>query len=251
MVVIDFCVRLRKDIMKCVLYCQRHTVRNVLQNEQSNIGINLAAMDAKRPVVFHALVGLAVRLQRSTSTRWLRYSMRTVICLCDAVRLQRSTSTRWLRYSMRNVICLCDNSRRFFIFQKQHPSDFERRVTNAMRVFVVGVALPYQWPTSAVSACLQWKPRTYCWGSRYPTESDHGGWKLSALPRPTHQMEEWTLEAPEWVESAAVKICRQGATDRLFWPVLPDYDNTIVVHRVKKLPNFEANYRTGKNLHQL
>ncbi len=33
--------------------------------------------------------------------------------------------------------------------------------------------------------------------------------------------------------------------------VLPDYDNTIVVHRVKKLPYFEANYHTSKNFYQL
>ncbi len=30
-------------------------------------------------------------------------------------------------------------------------------------------------------------------------------------------------------------------------PVLPDYDNTIAVYRVKKLPYFVANYHTGKN----
>ncbi len=68
--------------------------RNVLRNKQSNIGINPSAMDAKKPVVYRVLVGLAVRLCRSMSTRWLQYSIRTVICLCD-------------------------NSRRFFLFQKQ------------------------------------------------------------------------------------------------------------------------------------
>ncbi len=98
----DFCVRLGGKIsVKRVLYCERSTVRNVLRNEHSNIGINPSTMNAKRPVVYHALVGLAVRLQRSTSTRWLRYLMRTVTCLCD-------------------------NSRRFFIFQKQPSIGFLR-----------------------------------------------------------------------------------------------------------------------------
>ncbi len=76
-----------------MLYCEKRTVRNVLGNERSNIGINPTTMDAKIPVVYHAPVSLAVWLQRLTST-W------------------------WPQYSIRIVICLCDNSRRFFIFQK-------------------------------------------------------------------------------------------------------------------------------------
>ncbi len=66
-VVIDFCVRLGKDFVKQVLYCERLTVRNVLQNGWSNIGINSSTMDVKRLVVYHAPVGLTVWLQRSTN----------------------------------------------------------------------------------------------------------------------------------------------------------------------------------------
>ncbi len=53
--------------MKRVLYCERCMARNVLWNERSNIYIDPSAMDAKRLVVYHASVGLAVRLQWSTN----------------------------------------------------------------------------------------------------------------------------------------------------------------------------------------
>ncbi len=77
------------------------------------------------------------------------------------------------------------------------------------------------WPTSAAFGCLQWKPLAHCWGSGFPTEKDRHGWKLGALPQPTHQTGEWTVEVPERSEtagSAAAEICRQGATGCLSQP---------------------------------
>ncbi len=72
-------------------------------------------MNAKTLVVYHALVGLTDWLQRSMSTRWQWYSMRTIICLCDISRrffiFQKRPSMRFLKTSYRCDACVCRGCR--------------------------------------------------------------------------------------------------------------------------------------------
>ncbi len=164
-----------KISVKYVFYCERHMVRNVSQNERSNIAINPSAMDAKRPVIYHAPVGLTVCLQRSTSAQWLH--------------------TRW------GPSFVWATTRGSSLYSKNdHPSDFERRVTDAMCVFVMDAVISYQWPTSAASRYLQWKPQTHCRGSGFPTECDHGGWKLG------HYHDPLKCESEHWKRSDEQKL---------------------------------------------
>ncbi len=136
-----------------------------------------------------------------------------------AVQLQRSMSTQWPQYSMRTVICLCNNSRRFFIFHKRPSIGFWKTSyrydacvhlgchtpgTNFNRVWILAMK------TSDSFLRIRISYKTWSQWMKFGC--------ITTTHSPNRRM---NTEVSEWagtVENAAVEICRQGATDRLFQP---------------------------------